>query len=117
MAMGSDRFLALFHPADVPTMTAAFTRLEETGQEEMEVRLKVKSGDYRCLSVGMRLTRDGAGLPLYRYGNVRDITERKRVEEALRVSNVRYSTLFANKLTAWHTAESLLARMGDLSIT
>ncbi len=78
--------LAMIHPDDLPAMRAALARLEETGVVEVEYRQRAKNGDYRWMSNHMRLSRDSVGQPLYRDGSIRDITERKHVEEALRQS-------------------------------
>jgi len=56
----------------------------ETGAGDVEYRQRTKNGDYRWLSNHMALIRDAAGRPLYRIGTIRDITDRKRDEEALR---------------------------------
>ena len=76
----------MIHPDDMPAMQAALARLEKAGQAEAEYRQLAKSGDYRWISNYMSLTRDGAGLPLYRNGNIRDTTERMQMEEELRRS-------------------------------
>ena len=86
LTQGLETALMMIHPNDMPAMRAALARLEETGQAEAEYRQRAKSGDYRWLSNHMSLTRDGDGRPLYRDGNIRDITERKHVETALRKS-------------------------------
>jgi len=76
--------LAMIHPSDMPSLQAALARLEETGEGDAEYRQQLKSGDYRWFSARMFLTRDCAGQPLYRAGNVRDISDRKRAEKALK---------------------------------
>jgi signal transduction histidine kinase len=58
-------------------------RLENCEQAEIEYRQRTKSGDYRWVSNRASLTRDSAGRALYRNGNIRDITEHKRAQEAL----------------------------------
>jgi two-component system sensor kinase len=63
-------------------MQSAIERLAETGREEVEYRQRSKNGDYRWLSNHTSLTRDAAGRPTYRNGNIRDITEQKRTQMA-----------------------------------
>lgn len=82
-ALNSETSLTMIHPDDISAMLAALARLEETGQAEVEYRQRAKSGDYRWIADHMTLTRDSAGRPLYRDGNIRDMTELKRAEEAL----------------------------------
>ena len=78
--------LAMIHPADMPAMRAAIARLEKIGEIEAEYRQRTKNSDYRWISNHISLTRDSAGRPLYRDGTIRDITERKGMEEDLRKS-------------------------------
>jgi PAS domain S-box-containing protein len=89
LAITPEEFLALVYPDDRPVLLEAFLQLEAKGEGEVEIRFKVKSGAYRCFSSRMQLTRDGAGWPLYRYGNIRDVTEQKWAEDALRESEER----------------------------
>jgi PAS domain S-box-containing protein len=84
MAMDAETGLAMIHPQDLPVMRAAVARLEETGRAEAQYRQRAKNGEYRWLSNWMSLARDSAAKPLYRDGSIRDITEQKRAEEALR---------------------------------
>ena len=86
--------LAMIHPDDLPAMRAGLAHLDETGQAKVEYRQRSKSGEYRWVSNNMSLTGDGAGRPLYRDGNIRDITERKRAEEALRETRDYLDNLF-----------------------
>ncbi|MEN6624054.1 MAG: PAS domain S-box protein, partial [Smithella sp.] len=72
--------LPMVHPDDLKKMFAGMKSLEETGQTELEYRLRTKRGDYRWISDRSLLIRDSEGKPLYRHGNVRDITERKQME-------------------------------------
>ena len=50
----------------------------------VEYRWRVKSGEYRWFSDSRTLVRDEAGRPVALVGVSQDITERKRVEEAIR---------------------------------
>lgn len=54
--------------------------VEENGNGQVEIRVRAKNGGYRYMSIRMRITRNDAGVPLYRYGNIRDTTERKLAE-------------------------------------
>jgi PAS domain S-box-containing protein len=83
MAMDGATALALVHPDDLPALRVALARLEKTGQGEAEYRQRAKDGTYRWLANHMALTRDGADQPLYRDGNIRDISARKLAELAL----------------------------------
>ncbi len=82
MALGAGAIQVLIHPDDLPDVNAKLARLEVSGKEEVEGRF-IKRGECRWFSNSMFLVRDSDGRPLYRDGNVRDITERKRREAAL----------------------------------
>jgi two-component system cell cycle sensor histidine kinase/response regulator CckA len=84
MAMDAETSLTMVHPDDLPAMQAELARIENTGKGELEYRQMAKSGDYRWISNHISLIKDSASRPLYRNGNIRDITESKRAEEALR---------------------------------
>lgn len=89
MALGAEAGLDMIYPDDRLSMEAAVKRLEETGSAEVEYRQWAKDGSYCWLSNHLSLIKDGDGLPLYRDGNIRDITERKKAEEELRKSESR----------------------------
>ena len=80
IAQDAETALAMIHPDDLPAMRAALARLEECGEVRAEYRQRTKSGEYHWLSNHMSLTSDSAGRPLYRNGNIRDITARKLAE-------------------------------------
>ncbi len=83
MAMELETLLAMVHPGDLPALRAAVASLEKTGNVEVEYRQRIKNGDYRWISNRISLAKDDAGRPLYRNGNIRDVTERKRAVMAL----------------------------------
>jgi PAS domain S-box-containing protein len=87
MAMDAETALIMIHADDRGAMQAAVARLEETGQAETAYRQQTKSGGYCWLSNHMSLTRDAAGVSLYRDGNIRDITRQKQAEEALKAAH------------------------------
>lgn len=83
MALDVEAAMAMIHPDDLPVMRAELARLEHTGKGEIEYRQRAKNGNYRWISNLVHLTKDSKGRPLYRNGSIRDITDRKYIEEAL----------------------------------
>jgi len=99
-------FAELVHPDD---LTKAVETFQQTMRGETpppyELRIRTKSGDY--------LVGEFTSKPLIEKGEVigelgiaRDITERKRAEEALRESENRYYTLFENANDAVFIADT-----------
>ena len=76
-AMDVETSQTLIHPDDAPAMRAAVARLADTGKADVEYRQRAKNGDYRWLSNHMSLVKDRSDRPLYRNGNIRDISEQK----------------------------------------
>ncbi|MBI5531340.1 MAG: PAS domain S-box protein [Deltaproteobacteria bacterium] len=95
MAMKSEDALSMIHPDDLPAMQSALAQLLENGQAAVEYRQRTRAGGYRWLSNRMSLVRDSQGQPLYRNGNIRDVTERKQAEEALREADRNKSHFLA----------------------
>lgn len=60
----------------------------------LEYRFRTKAGDYRWLGDYLTVVAGDDGQPLYRLGAVRDITERKRAEEAQQESLAKLEHLF-----------------------
>ena len=89
MALDPESSQTMVHPEDRDLLDDAIHACERAGQAEVDYRQRDKQGDYRWLSNSMTLVRDDAGGPLYRAGTIRDVTERKRAEEALRASEER----------------------------
>ena len=106
MTQDAETALGLIHSEDLPAMKAAIAQLEETGAVEVEYRQQCKAGDYRWLSNHLSLKRDSAGRPLYRDGNIRDVTERKQVEEVLSETN---KAIVAERQRLYDVLESLPA--------
>ncbi|MGH9752770.1 MAG: PAS domain-containing protein, partial [Blastocatellia bacterium] len=92
-AMGSDFLALLLHPDDWRRAQAHFERLREAPDgsvSELEYRMKHRDGQWRWFfSRELVFMRDANGRPLQILGVAQEITERKRVEEALRENEER----------------------------
>ena len=94
LANRNGNWIALIHPDDRDQVRAEDERTDETGEPfRMEYRQQAKDGRYAWIREESVLVRDEAGEPLYWQGFLFDITERRRVEDALRESEERYRTL------------------------
>jgi PAS domain S-box-containing protein len=78
-----DSFLALVHPEDRETVGKCVRRAIDEGYYKTEFRIVLPDGTVRWVSARGQCQRDPAGKPLFLTGIEFDITERKRVEEAL----------------------------------
>jgi PAS domain S-box-containing protein len=101
ISMGLSGMRELTHPEDLKRLKDHREQLLSTPSGEKtsyvtEYRLKCRDGRYRWLSDSHALIRDSDGKPRFIIGNVRNITEQKLAEEALRESEERYSTLVEN---------------------
>jgi diguanylate cyclase (GGDEF)-like protein/PAS domain S-box-containing protein len=74
-------------PTEVAAMKANFSRLEREDMIPLFERTMIRKDGSRIITeVNVSLTRDETGKPLYHQSVIRDITERKRLEEQLRYS-------------------------------
>jgi PAS domain S-box-containing protein len=111
MGLDGEAALHMIHPDDLLDVQTAYARLERTSDSAVEYRQRTKSGEYRWLSNHLSITRDSAGRPLYRNGNIRDITERKKIQGALRRSEAGFRLLSetAERLIMWKDVKTVIS--------
>jgi PAS domain S-box-containing protein len=98
------------HPEDRHKVRAALAaHLERDEEYVIQYRVRRPSGEYRTCSVRAEAQRDEEGNPVRMTGVVRDITERKRTEEAQRILAEAGATL-ASSLD-YHTTLAAMARL------
>jgi PAS domain S-box-containing protein len=79
----------VFHPEDLPRVIASWNSTLETGQpDEIECRLRRADGVYRWFQLRCLPLRDSEGRIIRWMSLHTDIDDRKRVEEALRASEL-----------------------------
>ncbi len=104
----SSLFLDIVHPDDTKSMEAqlerVFLRQTETG---FDFRIIHREGNVRWLSMAYQPILNSEGSFLGARGSIRDITERKQTEEALRASESRYRLLVQNLPYCVHEIDSL----------
>jgi PAS domain S-box-containing protein len=70
-----------------------------------ETQLRRADGSVVWTQEDSRVVRDGEGRVLFYEGSFQDITERKRVEEALRESEIKYRSIFENVQDVFYQAD------------
>jgi PAS domain S-box-containing protein len=83
-------FLSWIHPDDRPRMQARFDSLFQGNSIEDEYRIVTRDGQVKWLAATWGPMLDESGQQIGVQGSKRDITDRKRAEEALRESQARY---------------------------
>jgi PAS domain S-box-containing protein len=78
-----ETFLTLVHPEDRETVDQCIQRAFEEGDYRAEFRIVLPTGEVRWVSARGQCRRDAAGRPLFLTGIDLDVTERRKVEEAL----------------------------------
>jgi PAS domain S-box-containing protein len=93
---------AIVHPDDRSRVTSHIDQSPDACPEsyELEYRILTRSGQERWIAHACRAVQDRAGTYLGRRASNRDITARKRAEEALRASEGRYRELVQNANSA-----------------
>lgn len=90
-----DSWIGGIHPDDRDAVVRAYRDCLESGETgSMEYRRRTKTGDWKWLrSIGRVVEYDGMGRPVRMIGTHTDISERKKVEEALLESQERFREL------------------------
>ena len=90
------------HPEDRPIWSqAAAEALRGDSRYDLEYRVVRPNGELRIVHSQGDLTRDASDRPRSMFGTMQDITERKRVEEALRDSEEQWRAVFENNPTMY----------------
>ncbi|TDG23112.1 PAS domain S-box protein [Paraburkholderia silviterrae] len=97
-ASGFDRFMEMVHPDDRDHFDAKFKRncADAGGVFEIEHRVLHRDGSYRWVLTRGTPQRNALGTPVRVSGTLVDISELKRVEQALRASEERFRGTFEN---------------------
>jgi PAS domain S-box-containing protein len=80
--MDLETALKLVHPDDASVLQEAMAHSKEVGKAEVEYRQGHKNGKYIWVSNHMSVQKDNSGKPIYRISSIRDIAERRKVEDS-----------------------------------
>ncbi|BCS34236.1 two-component hybrid sensor and regulator [Luteitalea sp. TBR-22] len=112
-AMPLDELIDRIHPEDrarVGTVVEASTRMQ---RGRVEYRFRADSGEYRWIADHWAVEPDAEGRPAFRSGILRDVSEQKATEAALRASEARYHMLFDSIEDGFCIVEVLLDAQGE----
>jgi PAS domain S-box-containing protein len=89
-------WMDITHPGDLEESKELTIQMMEQGKSSFRFihRLIHKNGDIIWVDLNVVLIRDKSGNPLYVVGDIVDITEQKKAEEALRESEKRFRAIF-----------------------
>jgi PAS domain S-box-containing protein len=86
MALDTQSALSMIHPSDLNKFKVSMKSMENGGRVSLVYRQRNKQGEYRWLSNHSTVIKDNKGKPLYRDGNIRDITDSLKTEDRLKRS-------------------------------
>ncbi|MEJ5311354.1 MAG: PAS domain S-box protein [Anaerolineae bacterium] len=94
-ALTYENIESMLHPEDRPANTQYVQALLTTATElASEFRIIRPQGEIRYIAQTAQVERDEAGRPLYIFGIMQDVTERKRTEQALQRSQSELATVY-----------------------
>ena len=96
-----DLIIKIVHPDDKALIEHHYKSIDSKELPDVDYRIITKSGEVRWIAHGCQPVFDGKGTWLGRRGSNRDITERKKAEEALKESEERFQSLFEQSPTAF----------------
>jgi len=98
IANHNDEWLTRIHPDDLDRVIQSNQNYfnQKTPNYTVEYRLRCKDGNYKWILGRAQAVWDEAGNPVRLVGSNRDISDRKRAEEALQQSEARLQKLAAN---------------------
>jgi PAS domain S-box-containing protein len=111
MSMPIDEYLNHIHPDDINRVIDFVNESMTTSNDRhyIDYRFLHQDGKYRWLGDLSTIKKDESGMARYRYGSVQDITERKQIENDLRLSEER------NQLLSSVTIEGILIHRNGIA--
>jgi PAS domain S-box-containing protein len=100
------------HPDDAPIVREKMSELLRTGIAVSEYRVKHRDGRWMHRFAKSTLIYNAHSQPYAILAIIRDVTERKNTEEALRKSEKEYSALFANMIDGFAFCQMLFDEKG-----
>jgi diguanylate cyclase (GGDEF)-like protein/PAS domain S-box-containing protein len=85
-----DRFVDLVHPLDRERVRDGIAQARADGAEGTDIRVVLPDGTQKVFHTQGEVAVDAGGQPVLLHGTLQDITERKAIETALHLTEVRY---------------------------